>query len=32
MEKAEVFSKDRVYKCILWRIWDETQTLVVFIG
>ena len=32
MEKGAEFSEDRKYRYALWRIWDKTKPLVMFIG
>lgn len=32
MDAGAVFSDDRKYRYTLWRIWDETKPLVMFIG
>ena len=32
MEKNAILSKDRKYRYILWRIWDQTKPIVLFIG
>lgn len=31
-EKGAMFSKDRVYRFALWRIWDKNKPIVMFIG
>jgi hypothetical protein len=32
MEKDAIFSDDRIFRYVLWRIWDRTKPLVTFIG
>lgn len=32
MEKGAIFNEDRRYRYVLWRIWDSTGPLVLFIG
>ncbi len=32
MEKNAIFSEDRKYRYVLWRIWDQTKPMVLYIG